>query len=193
MIKDTILNATIKLIDQEGGDVSVRQIAKEADVNVAAINYHFGSKDNLINEVIIIKLERFKVAFDSLENFEVEPIERLQNFLDMLIDLIQANPEVADHIIAQHDLFKTRYEYQDYLQAVGYNKLINVIAEITEISDNQLIVIMCEQVLAVSVMSLITELRISNQNSKFINEIDHKYRAHLFIENYFYKYSKKGK
>ena len=28
-----------------------RQVTSRADVNIAAVNYHFGSKDNLINEV----------------------------------------------------------------------------------------------------------------------------------------------
>ena len=29
----------------------MRQVTSRADVNIAAVNYHFGSKDNLINEV----------------------------------------------------------------------------------------------------------------------------------------------
>ncbi|WP_055667226.1 TetR/AcrR family transcriptional regulator [Desnuesiella massiliensis] len=33
------------------GEITVRQISEKAGVNVAAINYHFGSKNNLLKEV----------------------------------------------------------------------------------------------------------------------------------------------
>ena len=38
--------------DRQGfASTSLRQVTSRADVNIAAVNYHFGSKDNLINEV----------------------------------------------------------------------------------------------------------------------------------------------
>lgn len=193
MAKEKILETAIDLVNQFGTNVSVRQIAKSADVNVAAINYHFGSKDNLINEVIVIKLEKFKFAFATLDDNTVSPIDRLEQFLYMLVDLVKQNPEVADHVINQHDLFKTRYEYQNYLKTVGYDKLINVIVEITNITNEEELTIITEQVLAASIMSLLAEMKISEVNKDFINDIDHKYRVKIFLDNYFYKYVKEGK
>lgn len=193
MAKEKILETAIELVDQNGTNISVRQIAKAADVNVAAINYHFGSKDNLINEVIVLKLEKFKFAFATLDDATVRPIDRLEQFLYMLVDLVKQNPEVADHVINQHDLFKTRYEYQNYLQTVGYDKLINVIVEITNITNEEELTIISEQVLAASIMSLLAEMKISEVNKDFVNDIDHKYRVKIFIDNYFYKYVKEGK
>ena len=50
--KDRILHAAEELFAQQGfGATSLRQVTSRADVNVAAVNYHFGSKDNLVNEV----------------------------------------------------------------------------------------------------------------------------------------------
>ncbi|MGC3947298.1 MAG: TetR family transcriptional regulator [Chryseolinea sp.] len=48
MTSEKILSAARKLFEQKGFDkTSVRDIATMADVNVALINYHFESKENL--------------------------------------------------------------------------------------------------------------------------------------------------
>lgn len=48
--KEKILSTTIELYGLKG-DITVREICKKAGVNVASINYYFGSKDNLLKEV----------------------------------------------------------------------------------------------------------------------------------------------
>ncbi len=50
--KERILHAAEDLFAQHGfAGTSLRQVTSQADVNIAAVNYHFGSKDNLVNEV----------------------------------------------------------------------------------------------------------------------------------------------
>jgi len=50
--KDRILSAAEELFAQHGfAGTSLRQVTGRADVNIAAVNYHFGSKENLVNEV----------------------------------------------------------------------------------------------------------------------------------------------
>lgn len=51
--REKILSTAHRLFAEKGiNGVGVREIAKEADVNVAAINYHFGNKDTLYAETI---------------------------------------------------------------------------------------------------------------------------------------------
>jgi AcrR family transcriptional regulator len=51
--KDHIIAVAEKLFGQRGVDAtSVRDICSEADVNVAMINYYFGSKDGLFREMV---------------------------------------------------------------------------------------------------------------------------------------------
>src|SRR5690606_21016003 len=51
--KDRILSAAEELFAQHGfAGTSLRQVTSLAAVNIAAVNYHFGSKENLINEVV---------------------------------------------------------------------------------------------------------------------------------------------
>lgn len=47
-----ILNAAERLMAQHGIDVSLRAITTEAAVNLAAVNYHFRSKDSLLDAVV---------------------------------------------------------------------------------------------------------------------------------------------
>ena len=50
--KDRILGAAENLFAQYGfAGTSLRQVTGLAEVNIAAVNYHFGSKENLVNEV----------------------------------------------------------------------------------------------------------------------------------------------
>ena len=50
--KDRILGAAEELFAVHGfAGTSLRQVTSRADVNIAAVNYHFGSKENLVNEV----------------------------------------------------------------------------------------------------------------------------------------------
>src|ERR1044071_4696405 len=51
--KTRILDAAEKLFGMNGFDgTSLREITTEADVNLAAINYHFQSKDSLIDSIV---------------------------------------------------------------------------------------------------------------------------------------------
>ena len=60
--RDRILDASERLFAQHGFDaVSLRKITSEAEANLAAVNYHFGSKDELIVAVIGRYLEPINV------------------------------------------------------------------------------------------------------------------------------------
>lgn len=54
--RSAILGAAERLYADRGfGDVTLRDIVAEANVNLAAVNYHFGSKDELIAELFVTR------------------------------------------------------------------------------------------------------------------------------------------
>jgi AcrR family transcriptional regulator len=54
--RTVILAAAERLYADRGfGDVTLRDIVAAADVNLAAVNYHFGSKDELIAELFVTR------------------------------------------------------------------------------------------------------------------------------------------
>ncbi|HBK45904.1 MAG TPA: TetR/AcrR family transcriptional regulator [Xanthomonadaceae bacterium] len=67
--KDRILGAAEELFAQHGfAGTSLRQVTSQADVNIAAVNYHFGSKENLVNEVFRRRMDEMTAArMDQLE------------------------------------------------------------------------------------------------------------------------------
>jgi AcrR family transcriptional regulator len=80
-VRDLILDRTIYLMGKLGTtDVSIRAIAKEAEVNVAAVNYYFSSKEQMLEQMS----ERFRRGFDEvmriLEDRRTRPEERLRRW-----------------------------------------------------------------------------------------------------------------
>lgn len=61
--KDRILNAAEALFAEQGfSATSLREVTSRADVNIAAVNYHFGSKENLVNEVFRRRMDEMSQA-----------------------------------------------------------------------------------------------------------------------------------
>ncbi len=73
LTRDAILDAAERLFAEQGHDkTSMRQITRAAQVNLSAVNYHFGSKDALIEAVFERRLdalndERLRIL-DTLES-----------------------------------------------------------------------------------------------------------------------------
>lgn len=93
--KDRILGAAEELFAQYGfGGTSLRQVTSRADVNIAAVNYHFGSKENLVNEVFRRRMDemsdqrlvRLKIAQAEAPG-QLEPI--LAAFVEPALALAQ--------------------------------------------------------------------------------------------------------
>ncbi|MEM7145694.1 MAG: TetR/AcrR family transcriptional regulator [Verrucomicrobiota bacterium] len=79
--KDRILLAAEELFAAEGFEkVSLRAITQAADVNLASVNYHFGSKDALIDAIIeniVTPINRERIErLDALES-ELDPDKTL--------------------------------------------------------------------------------------------------------------------
>ena len=93
--KQKILNAATKLFAHKGFDaVSVREICKEANVNLCLISYHFGGKQELYNAIIDDLIEKQTRYANTFLDFSVNPrtlkkqeqIELLYTVLDKFID-----------------------------------------------------------------------------------------------------------
>jgi len=71
--KDRILGAAEELFAQFGfTGTSLRQVTSRADVNIAAVNYHFGSKENLVNEVFRRRMDEMTAQRLSALNAAIE-------------------------------------------------------------------------------------------------------------------------
>jgi AcrR family transcriptional regulator len=87
--KDRLLHGTLQCITERGyAATSSRDIAKAAGTNVASINYHFGSKDALVNEALgqcfAMWNQRVEEAFEAAAG--LGPQEQLAAILRAAID-----------------------------------------------------------------------------------------------------------
>jgi AcrR family transcriptional regulator len=91
-----IIEAAIGCIEKYGfREATVRRIAQEAGVNIAAINYHFHSKEQLMDRVMDITLEN---AFDWSHFASTEdapPKVRLMAILSHIVEGALEYPEIT--------------------------------------------------------------------------------------------------
>lgn len=79
--KEKILEVANDLFAKNGfSGTSIREIASGADVNIAAINYHFKNKESLYWRV-------FEFNFETIKNGVHESGERTENTADLAIDV----------------------------------------------------------------------------------------------------------
>ena len=146
--KKKILNTTLELIKKEGFEkVTIRKIATLLDINIALVNYHFGSKEKLISEAIRVLLISFQGTFSILDNITVPAKERLKIFLLDYVLVIRQYPELVRKIIAMGTtVFTSQYEYGDFLKRLGFSKVKNTLSEITNETDQEILMMMTVQI-----------------------------------------------
>ncbi|MEH7306516.1 TetR/AcrR family transcriptional regulator [Neobacillus drentensis] len=146
--REKILNSTLELITTEGlENVTLRKIAAAAEVNLALINYYFGSKDKLINEALKVLLASFREAFLILDDHSIPPKERLKTFMIQYANSIIKYPELVREILGKGNIsFESQFEYKDYMQTMGLTKIIATLQEITGEKDHDVLVMMMMQI-----------------------------------------------
>ncbi len=87
--KEHILNAAEKLFFQNGYDgSSTRSIASEAGMNMAMINYYFGSKDGLYRAVIERRLTSFRQTLLNINELNISSWDKLHQCIELYADRI---------------------------------------------------------------------------------------------------------
>lgn len=80
--KEQILDAALKVAVQKGiANVTVRDVAKEAGVNIAAINYYFSSKKRMLEEMEVLFRDNFREAFTALDVEGLPAEEKLLSWM----------------------------------------------------------------------------------------------------------------
>lgn len=92
--KEHIMNAAIELFAEKGFEgSSIRDLATRADVNVAMVNYYFGSKDKLFEAIVEYKASFMRGKLDEIEaNTELTEIEKIDAIIENYVAKILSNP-----------------------------------------------------------------------------------------------------
>ncbi|MGI8952573.1 MAG: TetR/AcrR family transcriptional regulator [Chitinophagaceae bacterium] len=91
--KQHIIETAIELFAQKGFEgTSIRDLAEKADVNVAMINYYFGSKEKLFEQLVEYKAAYTRGLLDEItKNKSLSDIEKIDLIIENYVNRIFSN------------------------------------------------------------------------------------------------------
>lgn len=147
--REKIINATLSIISIEGFQkLTIRKIAAIAGVNIAAVNYHFGSKDLLVNEALKSVTYQMKESFKLLQDNR-QPEEKLRSFMRAYSDAAQRYPAVLQNFISSsmHN-HQVRDDYEEYLKNEGFTLIRRNLEELGAMESESILQIVVVQILS---------------------------------------------
>src|SRR6218665_519936 len=87
-----ILQVAEKLFAEKGFDgTSIRNISKEAKINIAMVSYYFGSKEKMLESLIYFRISDLKMQLENLYQEAIEPMEKINKLIELYITRINKN------------------------------------------------------------------------------------------------------
>ena len=97
--REKIIKAASRAFARDGYDgASIRTIVAEADVNQAAINYHFGSKEGLYRAVLQTALRALMSDDDAPQSGKLSREAALRRFVRRQLRPMTARDELSDYV-----------------------------------------------------------------------------------------------
>jgi TetR/AcrR family transcriptional regulator len=130
--KDHILDVAEKVFSEHGFDgASTRMISGEANVNMAMLNYYFGSKEGLFIAVVERKITSFQDILQSLGNStDISPWDKIERYIEIYGDKV-VNNNCFQKLLYRELGINRRTALSDKLRSI---LMVNV-GELTKILD----------------------------------------------------------
>ncbi len=117
-----ILEVAEKLFAENGFDgTSVRQIAKEADVNVAMISYYFGSKEKMLEVLLGYRMADFKIQLESILSKKTSYPEKIDEIVAFVVMRIHKNRRTHKIVNLEYSKDSRSINFEKYLQQKDEN------------------------------------------------------------------------
>lgn len=114
--RNRIMEAAKEILDEEQdiSRITIRRIAEKAGVGIGLINYHFQSKEKLLNETVNVTMGRMAEEFHSIEKLNgMEPVEFIKYMLKKLSDFAVRYQKLTrisvSYALMQGDMEAERY------------------------------------------------------------------------------------
>ena len=87
-----ILQVAEQLFAEKGFDgTSVRDIAKIANINVAMISYYFGSKEKLLEALVLHRISSMRLHLETLYHENISPFLKMEKLIAFYIGRVNKN------------------------------------------------------------------------------------------------------
>lgn len=127
--KEKIINETISLI-QEGknvDEITIRKIAERANAGIGLINYHFNTKENLINHCVRIIVSQIIGKFNPIYNsLDCTPVEKLKYMAKSTSNFMVTNAGIS-RISILHDFQEGSIEDNTIRSSEAYYQIFREI------------------------------------------------------------------
>lgn len=112
-----ILETAEKLFAENGFDgTSVRQIAKSAEVNIAMISYYFGSKEKLLESLLLFRMSDFKMQLESVISSNKPYLETLDAIIALIVQRVHRNRRTHKIINFEYSNSCRKIDFESYLE-----------------------------------------------------------------------------
>ncbi len=108
--REHIMEVAVELFATNGFEgTSIRQLAKKANVNIAMINYYFGSKEKLFETILEHKATYMRIRIEAVEaDKSLTEIEKLDQIIEDYVTRFLSQPEF--HRVLQQELLVSQRE-----------------------------------------------------------------------------------
>jgi AcrR family transcriptional regulator len=185
-VKELIIDKTKELI-RKNPNLTIKDIAEECYVNIAAVNYYFGSKDNLIAIAVKDIIDELKERVcEILKELDEDGIEdNLEKMINVLLRFTLENIGVVKHMFIHTDNLSNSSNLllEAFFTENPFTKRIFEEIKKSSKSDDELIV-KARYMLLFSCFSIPLFLQVAdiNDNSRFFSS--------FFDPEFFQKYIK---
>lgn len=125
--EEKIIQAARKLFTERGFDsVKTRDIAAEAGINLALLNYYFRSKENLFEIIMKENMTRFMdVILDIVNNKETSIKDKIKGLVSNYIDMLLASPNIPLFVLSNAKPDDMRMKMREKVQSSYFMEQIN--------------------------------------------------------------------
>ena len=136
--RDKILIVAIDIFGSKG-EVTTREITEIAGVNIASINYHFGSKNNLLKEVEEYYSEiLYNMQNEIINNLEYSPNEKLIYWANSIMEYMLKYPALitlVSNLVSKDVQYNPGLLKKFFFNTELKERIEEIIGEITNIED----------------------------------------------------------
>ena len=131
-----ILQVAEKLFAEHGFDgTSIRMISKDAGINIAMVSYYFGSKESLLEKLIIYRTSDLKLKLENVLKTEASPIIKIENYVNLYIEKMNCNKNLYQILHTEISSPKRAIDLKAFSEVKKNN--LETLKNIIELGQNQ--------------------------------------------------------
>ncbi len=131
-----ILQVAEKLFAEHGFDgTSIRMISKEAGINVAMVSYYFGSKESLLEKLIIYRTSDLKLKLENVLKTEASTLIKIENYVNLYIEKMNCNKNLYQILHTEISSPKRAIDLKAFSEVKKNN--LETLKNIIELGQNQ--------------------------------------------------------